>query len=297
MPFVLAYHASHETGAPARRRRSARSRRPRAGGGSWAKQCTYDGEWKDAVMRSLITLKALTYAPTGGIVAAPTTSLPEWIGSVRNWDYRFCWLRDATLHALVAHGRRLHRGGAGLARLAAARRGRRSRGPPDHVRRRAASGGSPSTRSTGSTATRARRPVRVGNAASEQFQLDVYGEVLATLLPHPQAHARRRRPPATRGRSSWRCSARSRTSGAARRGHLGGARPAPALHPLEGDGVARLRPRGAATSRSSGSTGPSSGGARSATRSTSRSAPRASTPSSARSPSPTGRSSSTPRCS
>ena len=63
---------------------------------SWSAQSTYDGEWADEVQRSLITLKALTYAPTGGIVAAPTTSLPEWIGGVRNWDYRYCWLRDAT---------------------------------------------------------------------------------------------------------------------------------------------------------------------------------------------------------
>ena len=72
----------------------------------WSGRCTYKGEWEDAVLRSLITLKALTYAPTGGIVAAATTSLPEQIGSVRNWDYRYCWVRDSTftLYALMLTG-------------------------------------------------------------------------------------------------------------------------------------------------------------------------------------------------
>ena len=134
----------------------------------------------DAVQRSLIMLKALTYAPTGGIVAAPTTSLPEHIGGVRNWDYRFCWLRDATLTLLAL----LTAGYDDEARRVARWLLRAAAGNPEDCRSctaSPASGGSPSSSSTGCRATRDRRPVRIGNAASEQLQLDVYGEVMDAL--------------------------------------------------------------------------------------------------------------------
>lgn len=146
----------------------------------WSERCTYQGRWREAVMRSLITLKALTYAPTGGIVAAPTTSLPEQHGGVRNWDYRYCWLRDATftLNALLL---------AGYHEEAIAWR--------EWLLRAIA--GSPEDLQTLYSVTGERRlqeyevgwlpgyggaaPVRLGNAASKQFQIDVYGEVMDTL--------------------------------------------------------------------------------------------------------------------
>ena len=146
----------------------------------WAAQCTYEGRWHDAVHRSLLTLKALTFAPTGGIVAAPTTSLPEWIGGVRNWDYRYCWLRDATL-TLLAFVR------AGYVEEAGEWRDwllRAIAGSPDDLQimygvageRRLTEFELPWL-----TGYEGSQPVRVGNGASDQRQLDVYGEVVDAL--------------------------------------------------------------------------------------------------------------------
>ncbi|MGA9854735.1 MAG: glycoside hydrolase family 15 protein [Gammaproteobacteria bacterium] len=147
---------------------------------TWSGRCTYHGHWRDAVVRSLNTLRALIYAPTGGIVAAPTTSLPERPGGARNWDYRYCWLRDAafTLNVLLL---------TGYHEEAVAWR--------EWLLRAAA--GSPEDLQILYSITGKRRleeyeidwlpgyggakPVRVGNAASKQFQLDVYGEVMDTL--------------------------------------------------------------------------------------------------------------------
>src|SRR5213083_2548666 len=100
IPFVLTWFASH-LDPPRKVNADHALRDTEIFWGDWAKQFQSEGKWRDAVVRSLITLKGLTYAPTGGLVAALTTSLPEQIGGVRNWDYRFCWLRDAALILLV----------------------------------------------------------------------------------------------------------------------------------------------------------------------------------------------------
>jgi GH15 family glucan-1,4-alpha-glucosidase len=146
----------------------------------WSSRCTYDGEWKDAVLRSLIVLKALTYAPTGGIVAAPTTSLPESLGGVRNWDYRYCWLRDATftLYALIVGGytREADAWRQWLVNAVA--------GTPESLNIMYGLAGE--RRLTELTLDwlpgyKGSKPVRVGNAAYAQHQLDVYGEVMDAL--------------------------------------------------------------------------------------------------------------------
>ena len=192
VPFVLAHHASHHP-IPQRLDATRAIRDTARWWRRWADACTYTGEWREAVIRSLITLKALTYAPTGGIVAAPTTSLPEWIGSVRNWDYRHCWLRDATLSLLSLTT-------GGYTDEALAWRDwllRAVAGDPEDLQIMYGVAGE--RRLTEYELDwlpgyERSRPVRVGNAASEQFQLDVYGEVLATLyrtrrlIPDPGAH-------------------------------------------------------------------------------------------------------------
>jgi GH15 family glucan-1,4-alpha-glucosidase len=146
----------------------------------WAAICKFEGRWHDAVHRSLLTLKALTFAPTGGIVAAPTTSLPEWIGGVRNWDYRFCWLRDATLTLLaLIRGGYVDEAGAWRDWLL-----RAIAGSPDDLQIMYGVAGErrlTEIELAWLDGYEGSRPVRIGNGASGQRQLDVYGEVVDAL--------------------------------------------------------------------------------------------------------------------
>ncbi|HEY2143124.1 MAG TPA: glycoside hydrolase family 15 protein, partial [Candidatus Udaeobacter sp.] len=179
IPFVLTWFASHEE-PPRKINPEHALRDTEKYWADWSSQFQSKGEWRDAVMRSLITLKGLTYAPTGGLVAALTTSLPEQIGGVRNWDYRFCWLRDAALIllSLLRSGYReeakswrqwLLRAIAGSPAQMQAIYGVGGERRLDEYEIPWLSGYENS------------RPVRIGNAASNQFQLDVYGEILAAI--------------------------------------------------------------------------------------------------------------------
>jgi GH15 family glucan-1,4-alpha-glucosidase len=146
----------------------------------WADMCAYKGRWGQEVHHSLVVLKALTYAPTGGIVAAATTSLPEKVGGERNWDYRFCWLRDATLTLLAF----INAGYLDEARAWRTWLLRAAAGDPAALQIMYGVAGE--RRLTEITLDwlpgyERSRPVRVGNAASEQFQLDVFGEVLDAM--------------------------------------------------------------------------------------------------------------------
>lgn len=153
---------------------------------NWASRCTYQGPYRDAVLRSLVTLKALTYEPTGGIVAAPTTSLPERIGGSRNWDYRYCWLRDATLTLLALLN-------CGYTEEAADWRRwllRAVAGNPSEAQIMYGLAGE--RRLTEWEVNwlpgyEGSRPVRIGNGAHNQRQLDVYGEVFNALYQAREA--------------------------------------------------------------------------------------------------------------
>jgi GH15 family glucan-1,4-alpha-glucosidase len=184
VPFVLTWFRSHEE-PPKTVEPEAALNDTISYWQEWADRCTHGGRWHDDIHRSVLTLKALTYAPTGGLVAAPTTSLPEALGGVRNWDYRYCWLRDATL-ALLALIR------SGYVEEAGAWRDwllRAAAGKPEDLQimygvageRRLSELELPWLSGFAGS-----QPVRVGNAASGQLQLDVYGELLDALY-----HARR----------------------------------------------------------------------------------------------------------
>ncbi len=180
IPFTLTWFPSHEQ-EPGHKHPIHMLAETESWWRKWAAQCSIAaGPWRDAVVRSLITLKALTYGPTGGIVAAPTTSLPESMGGSRNWDYRYCWLRDATftLYALLV---------AGYTEEAQAWREwllRAVAGEPQKLQimyglageRRLSEMEIPWLKGY-----EASTPVRIGNAAHGQFQLDVYGEVMDAM--------------------------------------------------------------------------------------------------------------------
>ena len=190
IPFVLTWAPSH-LGRPRKVDPEAVLEATESFWLQWADRCRITGPYREPVLRSLITLKALTFAPTGGIVAAVTTSLPEELGGERNWDYRYCWLRDATLtlQALLASGYS-EEAGAWRDWLLRAVAG----DPADlqimyglHGERRL-----PELTLDWLAGYEKSTPVRVGNAAAGQLQLDVWGEVLdglaltrSALLQHP----------------------------------------------------------------------------------------------------------------
>ena len=263
----------------------------------WAGRCRYDGPYREQVVRSVVTLKLLTYALSGAIVAAPTTSLPEAIGKGRNWDYRYCWLRDAglTTQALLATGYREE----AMAFLGWMLHATRLSWPElqvmydvfgrtrlDEQRARRIS-----------RAIAGSRPVRIGNDAYRQRQLDIYGEVVTA------AHA------ALAGNGRLDAESARMLHGAGRRGvpavarvrlqHLGSARAAAPLHLLQGHvlgGARRAAEAASMTARSSSRRRRSRRSAASARRSSRRSSGAASTPPSAAMPACWTATRSTPRC-
>jgi GH15 family glucan-1,4-alpha-glucosidase len=185
IPFVMSYGPSHLPLPPAVDPTRA-LRDTEVFWRRWSERCASAGPWSEVVKRSLVVLKGLTYAPTGGIVAAPTTSLPEELGGVRNWDYRYCWLRDATFTLLAL----MHAGYYDEARKWRDWLFRAVAGSPDQLQIMYGLGGE--RRLTEWEAAwlpgfEGSRPVRIGNAAVNQTQLDIYGEILDALY-HAQSH-------------------------------------------------------------------------------------------------------------
>ena len=179
IPFVLSHGASHR-GVPAPVDAASALAETEKFWKEWCTRCAVQGEYASIVRRSLMTLKALTYQPTGGLVAAATTSLPEFIGGVRNWDYRFCWLRDATLSLLALMN-------GGYYDEAVAWRNwlvRAIAGSPEQAQIMYGIGGErriPEQVIPWLPGYEGSAPVRIGNAAASQVQLDVYGEVMDAL--------------------------------------------------------------------------------------------------------------------
>ncbi|MFI8854889.1 glycoside hydrolase family 15 protein [Streptomyces sp. NPDC053499] len=189
MAFTISWEASHRE-APELPEPEEALRTTEDFWRDWVETCTYHGPYREAVVRSLITLKALTYAPTGGIVAAPTTSLPEEIGGERNWDYRFTWLRDAaiTLSSLLRTGYREE------ARAWREWLLRAVAGDPENLQIMYGIAGERELSEAELTwlpGYEGSKPVRVGNGAAGQLQLDVYGEMVEALhLGHMTGLAR-----------------------------------------------------------------------------------------------------------
>ena len=195
VPFVLSYGLSFQNPPPAIDPFEALERTA-AFWREWSDRCADVGPWTDAVKRSLITLKALTYAPTGGIVAAATTSLPERLGGVRNWDYRYCWLRDATFTLLAL----MHLGYYDEARAWRDWLVRAVAGSPQQVQIMYGVGGErwlPELIVPWLPGYENSSPVRIGNGAYEQFQLDVFGETADAIFQTLKAGMK----PSERGRA------------------------------------------------------------------------------------------------
>jgi GH15 family glucan-1,4-alpha-glucosidase len=178
--FTLMWKPSHQDTKPRRIDPERAGRETTKWWEDWSDGCTYQGEFRGQVVRSLITLKALTYGPTGGIVAAPTTSLPEKLGGERNWDYRYCWVRDATfsLYALMSGGYRTE---------AIAWRDWLLRAVAGHPEQLQIMYGPAGERRLTETELpwlpgyQDSKPVRIGNDAAGQFQLDVFGELMDAM--------------------------------------------------------------------------------------------------------------------